>query len=200
MKKIIKILLFVLLVLIASLVYEVNATDNASLKIEVEEPIKGNDEIIVKISAANFNNGILAIQGTLVYDKEIFEILETTINNENFKLTAFGEETGIFMIEITDEAFYSKEAYIYSEETILKLRMKIKDGANVNSANIELKDCKVVDSEFQTIEVTPINKEFIIYTNNSEQENIIRNGVFMGIGVILVFIIYLIRKKQKYIV
>ena len=196
-----KTLILVVIVILASMILlsqQVKATDIARLEIEMDGQVKKNDEIIVKIKVGGTDKGILGIQGTLVYDKEVFEILEAKVNNENFRLMGFGEDTGTFMIEITDEAFYHKEAYIYDEEMILELKVKVKDTANTKKTTVELKDGKVVDSEFQTTEVTPIN-QVISIRNTNEQENIIRNGILIGVVLVLVLVLVIgfIRKKNK---
>lgn len=194
MKKTMKIILFVILVLLLILSHKVEASNSASIELKMEEPINDNKEIIVEMSIKGIEKGILGIQGTLVYDKEKIEILETTITNENFKLTAWGEDTGTFMIEIADEAFYNKDAYIYSEENILKLKIKVKDNANLNKTSIEIKDCKLVDSDFQTIEVTTNNSSITLGNVNK-----IKNILIIVILVIIVMVVifYFIKKQKK---
>lgn len=157
MKKIIfKNIFFICLVLLVSLIVIVNyygINMYSTTEIICGKNAKVGEEFSVLFNIKGSEDGILGIQGTINYDKEIFKILDKSIKKEGWMISAFNEETGIFMLEITDQDFFDKELYIYNKEEIVEFVFEVNEEILKEKTDIEISNIKVVDSNYKTIEI-----------------------------------------------
>jgi hypothetical protein len=138
------------------------ATEGYSINIANTEAINENDELKVTIKMEEVKNSILGVQGTLEYDKDILEITEINTLKDSWMIT-FNEENGTFLLEISDDSFYDENEYIHDNEDFLEIKFKVKDGNK--RVDLKISNIKVVDNEFNTIEIEDFSKT--IKENNS---------------------------------
>lgn len=162
MKKLIVILANIVLLLCIMTNIVFGSSETLSLK-KVEE----NEYIEVYLSISGEDVQLMGVQGTLTYDKDALELVEKNVKKADYSITAYNEETGIFMIEVSDSAFYNKEAYIHSNDEFLELKFKVK---NKKSSQIKISDVKTVNGNFETnelesktIDINNQNSSIIIY-------------------------------------
>lgn len=138
MKKVI-ILSLVLLMTLATItnVYAVSKFEIA-LKPSKSEASK-NEEVTVEvnISKIGFEEGIVALGGTLDYDKDSLELVKFEAG-ENWAKPSYYENSKKFA---TDRSGYGKD-----DETVFKIVFKVKDDAN-EDANIKLSEVSGSDGE-----------------------------------------------------
>ena len=157
------------------------ATSNNYVSIR-KEKIDDLDGIKVIINVSGTENSILGMQGTLEYDKSKLEMIEAKVTRDDLSLTAFNQENGKFLIEITDEGFFDKNKQIKNED-VLEVFFK----TNTNS-RIVLKDVKLVDSQNNMIECDDItlklsNNWFVLITTLSI--------------ILIISLVVIIKKKNK---
>lgn len=185
MKNKLQIVFIILIILVFSVIPFVYGASNQYVDLSYEE-IKENEEINVKISVNKLDIGLLGLQGTLKFDPENYELIDAKINDENWMLTAFNKENGKFLAEITDEAFLDKSQHLYEKDDFIVFTLK--KMKNVNKSNIELTDIKMVNSNYETIEV----ENLMIKEKSSV--NIV---VIMILIVVIVLLLTIILKNKK---
>ncbi|MBQ2937397.1 MAG: hypothetical protein IJE05_00700 [Clostridia bacterium] len=120
--------------------------------------VKPGETVTVKLSVKNIDieEGVNAIQGKLVYDKEIFEKVEnddiTSINN--WSMTYNDEETdseGKFII-------LKLAAGVKEDEDMIEINLKVKDDAKYAKTDIELQElCTVENDSIVGMENSKVN-------------------------------------------
>ncbi len=136
MKKNVKILLISLLILsIISITGSVSAF-SVEMKLESSSKIKpGNTiEVMLKISNIDAGNGINAIGATLEYDKNVFDEVtqDSFVGVNSWSIGSYSTETQILTI--------LRSSKVNTASDILKLTLRVKDNANVNSSTIRYKE------------------------------------------------------------
>lgn len=168
----------------------VKATDGYVLNMELSN-INENNEITLEINSNKLETSILAMQATIIYDKNILEITDSKVFKTNWNITAFNKDNGTFMLEINDEKFYDESSYIKSNEKILEIQLKFKDKKNTE---IKVSDIKIVDVNFETIEVDELSKNL----NTKNDMLSIRNIVIIIVILFMMIITigFFIHKKK----
>lgn len=91
-------------------------------------------EVTLKITNIDAGDGIDAIQGTLNYDKNVFE----EVTDENFEginrwnIQGYSSESGIFI--------FLRSSKVNMQSDVLKITLRVKSAVVVNSSIIEIKE------------------------------------------------------------
>lgn len=188
MKKVLNIC-FIIILFVNILVQNCLANNENSVQIKGNDNINQGEETTLTLSVSGNDKGILGMQGTLKYDKEAFELINIESIKEKWLVTVFNKENGTFMLETSDDMLYDKNSYIYNQEDVIKITIKAKENAKVKNQSIEIEDVKIVNGDFETVEVTNITNKVL---NENKSNKII---IFSVIGIILVFVVLKIKKK-----
>ena len=121
--------------------------------VTIEKEKINDDEIVIHISVHGLEEGILGMQGTLNYDHDNLEITDIKINDENWMISAFNDENGKFLAEISDEAFFNTDLQLKGKDNFIDIIFK--DLKKSNKYDIELTDIKLGNID-KTIESEPV--------------------------------------------
>ena len=140
MKKTIKIIL--ILLIITSFIIPIGraiATEENNVKVILEsgDKLEAGKEITVAIKISEITQNIDTVIGVLEYDKDIFEeIIEDDMTPQGkWQYPTYNSADGIFIIERKDSTNV--------EETIMKIRLKVKDGVTATNTKITLSDIEI---------------------------------------------------------
>ena len=134
----------------------------------------------------------MGMQAKLDIDSNIFEVVDKTVLKDGWMLTMYNEENNAFLLEITDDAFEDKSAYIYDNEQMIKLTLKVKDQAKPGKAEIKLTDVQLADSNFDVLEVEEAKQMIKI---NGINMNVV--FIIVGIVIIILAVAILVKKRKK---
>lgn len=172
MKKIVIILSLILTIFAASVSY-VNATTCEIAMAASKTNFNKGEEIVVSVSLAKLKSdvGIIALDGTLEYDKQNLEYVKMEGQN-GWSTPVYNSSNGKF---VTD-----KNAFATKNETVFKIIFKVKQTQKQNQV-ITLKDVTVADG-VAPISTKESNFKFTINTgaskpnDNVQKPNINTNG------------------------
>ncbi len=138
-----KILLIIILCicLISTLFTTSKAADNFTTKLTASSTtVEAGDEITVGIVLTNINvgNGIQAIQGTLTYDTEKLTYSNITASN-GWGSPVYNPANGMIVVESSN--------YVTTEQEILKVTFKVKEGIEPGNAQIQFSEVQASDGE-----------------------------------------------------
>lgn len=188
-------IVYILMTIMANNVKAKDAEKEISMKVESSNSVKIGEEIKIKISLNKNEKGIVGIQGKLNYDRNAFEIVNKEVKQDKWFLSAFNEENGMFMVEILDDAFYDKNSYIYDDDEIVEITLKAKQETKVKKSEISVSETKVVDSDYQTLDIEKVSKTVKIKGNGlSTTSKIV---IIIAVVIILVLVIYVVKLKKK---
>ena len=185
MKKIIISIAIILLGLYAIFPVISHAVTNEFVSIRYDNTNQTKDEIKVIFNVGGVPDGIMALQGTLIFDHDALELVDAKINNENWMISAFNKENGRFLAEVTDEAFFDTERHLFGKEDLIEFTFKQLKKSN---CKIELEDVKLVkNTNGDTVDVDKL---------------VIKNGSNLLLLIIVIIVIGLLvimikTKKQR---
>lgn len=136
MKKVLSLFLIIMLFMVPT-VYAVTGCD---LTIETsKDQYSKTEQIVVEVKVSNIKSakGIIALGGTLVYDKNSLTI-EKMEGQNGWSSPSYNEENGMFVM---DRSSLSK-----SDETIMKITFNIKQNSSSN-VEISIKDITAGDGD-----------------------------------------------------
>ena len=141
MKKTLSIILITLLVIILTGTYlEVNAADLCTVSITTQNPTvtEGQKQVVILINLDEYNGaGDLGYQGTLEYDKNIFE--NVTMNSLNdWENIDYEPTTGNFL---------STTKSAQKGTTIAEITLTIKDGITAQNTTVNINDLMFADGD-----------------------------------------------------
>ena len=141
MKKTLSIILITLLVIILTGTYlEVNAADLCTVSITTQNPTvtEGQKQVVILINLDEYNGaGDLGYQGTLEYDKNIFE--NVTMNSLNdWKNIDYEPTTGNFL---------STTKSAQKGTTIAEIALTLKDGITAQNTTVNINDLMFADGD-----------------------------------------------------
>lgn len=223
-KKVIGMLIIILIIMIGTSVQAVDNTFKASVS-PTSKVLKPGEEIEITISVSDINmgtNGINTLEGTIEYDKNIFEtVVSNNIKSLNNWTTTFNDENstlnGKFLaVNLAsgikeDMNIFSVKFKVKSNATSGTTQIKFKDITSNNSIDLINVGTKTVDITIESNKIpagnnntnSNTNKTNSIkaYTDSQSKTSLPKTGVsktmiFM-IGVILVYIIVLGIKNIK---
>ena len=187
-RKVLFVVIFMFLLFNLDLVY---AQGGYNLNMEARE-LEGKDEIIVEIKFNEASEKILGMQGKITYNKDDLELEEIKVENKAWNVTAFNKESGLFMLEINDEEFFNQDKYFGTGEKILDAIFKIKKRENIE---VKISEIKVVNSNFETIDIEDNNVKLEFENNNVFLLKILL--LIVVISFIAVVLIIILKKKNK---
>ena len=182
------IILFLIISIFVLLCSPVKAEEGYSFNVEVES-INKEENILKVYLKVNTQSNLLGIQGKVEYDKDVLELTEKKAMKEGWNITAFNDEDGNFLLEISDEAFFDTSKQINGEDKIIERTYKIK--SKKSKTDISVKDIKFVNSDLQTINVDDTIDSITINMKK------ILIGVILVIIVLIVFTFCIIKKVKK---
>ena len=189
-------IIFILMTILTTKVKAVDTEGQITMDIESASSVKIGEEITIKVKINKNDSGVLGAQGRITYDKNAFELVETKALNENLTLSAFNEENGMFMLEITNEAFNDSDLYIYDETEVLEVKLKAKQDSGIRKTDFQVSEIKVVDSSFETIDVENTSKKIRIRGNGLSITSIVIIVVVIIVAFALA-ILFIRAKKGK---
>lgn len=117
-----------------------NAADNAKIGLTADktEAVAGDTvKITVKVKdITGITDGIIGLQGNLVYDNTIFESV-TFANLNNWDKPDYNETNGSFLT--------SKGDFVKNDEDVFTISLKLKSDAKLGDTKVQLKDIQVAD-------------------------------------------------------
>ena len=117
-----------------------NAADNAKIGLTADktEAVAGDTvKITVKVKdITGITDGIIGLQGNLVYDNTIFESV-TFANLNNWDKPDYNETNGSFLT--------SKGDFVKNDEDVFTISLKLKSDAKLGDTKVQLKDMQVAD-------------------------------------------------------
>ena len=117
-----------------------NAADNAKIGLTADktEAVAGDTvKITVKVKdITGITDGIIGLQGNLVYDNTIFESV-TFANLNNWDKPDYNETNGSFLT--------SKGDFVKNDEDVFIISLKLKSDAKLGDTKVQLKDIQVAD-------------------------------------------------------
>lgn len=117
-----------------------NAADNAKIGLTADktEAVAGDTvKITVKVKdITGITDGIIGLQGNLVYDNTIFESV-TFANLNNWDKPDYNETSGSFLT--------SKGDFVKNDEDVFTISLKLKSDAKLGDTKVQLKDMQVAD-------------------------------------------------------
>ena len=117
-----------------------NAADNAKIGLTADktEAVAGDTvKITVKVKdITRITDGIIGLQGNLVYDNTIFESV-TFANLNNWDKPDYNETNGSFLT--------SKGDFVKNDEDVFTISLKLKSDAKLGDTKVQLKDIQVAD-------------------------------------------------------
>ncbi len=179
----------IILVILLLINVKVMATDGYSLDVQSTEIADETNELKITVRTKETKSSILGIQGSLKYDTDTLEIIDANALKDSWMLT-FNKENGMFLLEINDNSFYDENEYINSNEEFLEIRFKVKD--KNKKVNLEISNIKIVDKQFNTVEVENLSKT--IKDNNTFKIIII---LIVVLVIMFIFMMIIIKKKKK---
>lgn len=117
-----------------------NAADNAKIGLTADktEAVAGDTvKITVKVKdITGITDGIIGLQGNLVYDNTIFESV-TFANLNNWDKPDYNETSGSFLT--------AKGDFVKNDEDVFTISLKLKSDAKLGDTKVQLKDIQVAD-------------------------------------------------------
>lgn len=190
------ILLTISVIMLIALCSQVIAADSnspdANVSIECVDQVNPSDELTVSINIKGTEEGIMGVQAKLEIDNNIFEVQDKSIQKDGWMISMYNEETNMFLLEVTDEAFDDKDAYIYDNEQMVTIKLKVKEDAKPGKASIKITDVEMADSNYETLQIDEASHTVTVSGFDINVPLII-GGVIVIIAIIAIIII----KKRK---
>lgn len=165
MKKILSITLIALLVIaIAGTFLEANAVDLCKVSITTQNQTitEGQKQVVIQINLDEYNGaGDLGYQGTLEYDKNIFENV-TMVSFNDWESIEYEENTGT-LISTTKDA--------KSGTKIAEITLTLKDGITAQDTTVSINDIMFSDAETNAIFNQSITFNFAQNMPTEEPDN-----------------------------
>lgn len=147
MKKTLKFVLVLLLALVmcSTAVYATDATESTTFNVALaanQTNVAVGGEVELTISLNNFTEGKTGINTfyfVLDYDKAVFE----TVAGENF--TASNGWGAVMFNSATGEGITDNSMFIAEDHEAVKVKLKVKDNANVGNTTITVRDVESSD-------------------------------------------------------
>ena len=147
MKKTLRIVLVLLLALVmcSTAVYATDATESTTFNVALaanQTNVAVGGEVELTISLNNFTEGKTGINTfyfVLDYDKAVFE----TVAGENF--TASNGWGAVMFNSATGEGITDNSMFIAEDHEAVKVKLKVKDNANVGNTTITVRDVESSD-------------------------------------------------------
>ena len=190
MKKVLNIC-FIIILFVNIFAQNTFANNENSVQIKGNDKINPGEEMVLTLSVAGDEKGIVGMQGTIKYDKETFELINIESIKEEWSVTVFNKETGMFMIEPSDDMLYDKDSYIYNQEDLIKITIKAKENVKIKNQTIGIEEVKIVNGDFETIEIENISNKLL---NETKLNKII---IFSAIGIIILALVFVVIKVKK---
>lgn len=175
MKRITIILFIIIFINVCSL--SANAKSSSSVNFRVLE--EGN-YVQVIITTSGSENGISGIQGTFNYDKDTLEYVDKKSMANNWMVSGFNAETGIFLLEIDD--ITDESTYIYEETEIAQFTFKLKEknitgNTRISISNIIASGADALKEQEVIKNVTLKDSKIESVTEEINSSNKIESGV-----------------------
>lgn len=191
MKKVISVLLVVVLLLtIYPVAYGVSV--KASLNAD-STTVKPGETVVIRLrlSDIDMGDGIMSISGALTYDKDVFEEISASANGvisatSLSKMSAINGWTALlYNPNTTRFAMDVSGAAMVSEDNILQISLKVKDGVSNTESTVTVSDL-LPSNGFDEVELEPTSIKITIGENTNPDdgdedvppvENIVENTV-----------------------
>ena len=165
MRKLLSIILIAVLVIaIAGTFLEVNAVDlcNVSITTQNQTITEGQKQVVIQINLDEYNGaGDLGYQGTLEYDKNIFENV-TIVSFNDWENIDYEESTGNFISTTQDAKSGTK---------IAEITLTLKDGITAQDTTVSINNLMFSDAETNAIFNQSITFNFAQNMPTEEPDN-----------------------------
>ena len=116
----------------------VHAQESSEVKFEV---IEKEETIQVIIKTSGSKEGVKGIQGTIQYDQDTLEYVDKKALADNWMVSGFNAETGIFLLELDD--ITDENTYIYEEKQVAEFDFRLKDKSLTGDTKIAISNITV---------------------------------------------------------
>lgn len=176
-KKIIGMLIIILIIMIGTSVQAVDNTFKASVN-PTSKVLKSGEEIEITISVSDINmgdNGINTLEGTIEYDKNIFEtVTSNNIKSLNNWTTTFNDENSTLNGKFLAVNLASG---IKEDMNIFSVKLKVKSNATNGTTQIKFKDITsnnsidLINVGTKAVDITIKSNQTVAGNNNTNNSN-----------------------------